>query len=152
MKILILANCTVQDITSAPGFEALTAKYARESSLDGMPVPVPDLGTYQALEDQGTLTVCAAMDGEDLVGFMAAQIVFAPQYGATLGMTLAYFVDPEFRPYGTGARLADAMCTVLDAKGAVGLMIGAPSESRLAKAAGLMGFKETNRLYFRGFK
>ena len=151
MKATILANCKLQDLTSAPTFGALLQAYARESSLPGLPTPEPNLGAYQALEDEGLLKTAAAYDGDTLVGFISAQLVNAPQYNATVGMTLAFFVEEKHRAYGTARHLIDALSTVLKCYDAKGLVIGAPSESRLAKAANLLGFHETNRLYFKGF-
>ena len=141
--------CTVLDVVDASTYEALIAAYAQESALDDMPAPVPDVAMYYALEANGSLKIVGAFCNGELVGFMACALNYAPQYAAIVGMTMVFFVDQAHRTFGTGARMVEAMKVQAKAHGAVGLMIGAPAESRLAKAAPILGFKETNRLYFK---
>jgi GNAT superfamily N-acetyltransferase len=149
MSEITIQPCTVTDIVEASTYEALIAAYAAESALDEMPAPEPDIAMYHALEASGSLKIVGAFCQGQLVGFIACNMNYAPQYAAIVGLTMVFFVDQAHRTFGTGARMVEAMKHLAKAHGAVGLMIGAPAESRLAKAAPILGFKETNRLYFK---
>lgn len=149
MRDIEIRPCTVIDVVGASTYEALIHAYAAESALDDMPTPEPDVAMYHALEANGSLKVVGAFSQGQLVGFMACNMNYAPQYAAIVGLTMVFFVAHSHRTYGTGARMVEAMKALAKAQGAVGLMIGAPAESRLAKAAPILGFKETNRLYFK---
>lgn len=144
--------CTVLDVVDASTYGALIAAYAQESALDDMPAPQPDVAQYLALEQQNALVVVGAFEGDTLVGFMACALNYAPQYGAFVGMTMVLFVGKAHRKHGTGSRLVALMEDEARKRGAVGIVIGAPSDSRLAKAAPLLGFRETNRLYFKAVR
>lgn len=123
--------------------------YARESALADMPTPLPDLNAYRALENNGSLIIVGAFLDSNLVGFMACHLAYVPQYGAVVGMTLVFFVDPRYRKKGTGAHMLALVEQKAQQANASGLVIGAPADSRLAKAAPMLGFRETNRLYFK---
>lgn len=149
MMPILTQPCHIADLTQAPNFQVLLALYAQESALDELPTPHADLKAYQMLEDQGTLQIVGAWLDDELVGFIGVNLTYAPQYSINLGMTLFFFVLPKYRKHGTGKKLIDSVCKELHKFGAKALLIGAPAESRLAKAAGLLGFRESNRLYLK---
>lgn len=149
MSELTIRPISVSDIRAASNLVELLAEYAQESAINGMPVPMPDWNLYQSLEDTGGLLIFGAYSDTQLVGFMGANLAYAAQYSATLANTMAFFVAASHRKFGTGKRLADRMTEEAFQRGASAVAIGAPSESRLAKAAEVLGFKETNRLYLR---
>lgn len=149
MNDIQIKPISITQIQAASNIDALLDAYAQESALSVMPEPLPDWDGYTAMEDSGGLIVHGAYAGDTLVGFMVIMMCYAAQYSASIGNTMAIFVLPEYRKFGTGKKLVDSVAEAAFSHGMAALAIGAPSESRLAKAAESMGFKETNRIYLR---
>ncbi len=140
---------SIPQLQTADNINALLDAYVQESALSVMPEPIPDWESYTSIEESGGLIVHGVYEEDILVGFMVVMLCYAAQYSATIGNTMALFVLPEYRKFGTGKKLVDSVAEAASRRGATALAIGAPSESRLAKAAESMGFKETNRIYLR---
>ena len=149
MSEITIKLVSVNDVQTADNIDLLLDEYAQESALDGMPSPVPDWRVYRIAEEAGCLFSFGAYADDKLVGFIGVQMTYAAQYSAHIGSTMAFFVDSNYRKFGTGKYLVDHASDELSKRGAAAIAIGAPSESRLAKAAQSLGFKETNRLYMR---
>lgn len=140
---------SIAQIQAASNIDALLDAYAQESALSVMPEPMPDWDSYAAREKSGGIIAHGAYVDDTLVGFMVIMMCYAAQYSAWIGNTMALFVMPEYRKFGTGKKLVDSMAEAAFTHNMVALALGAPSNSRLAKAAELMGFVETNRVYLR---
>jgi len=149
MNDILIKPISITQIQAASNIDALLDAYAQESALSVMPEPLPDWDGYAAMEESGGIIAHGVYAGDTLVGFMVIMMCYAAQYSASIGNTMAIFVLPEYRKFGTGKKLVDSVAEAAFSHGMAALAIGAPSESRLAKAAESMGFKETNRIYLR---
>jgi GNAT superfamily N-acetyltransferase len=144
---------TVDEFFAHPDAAALLDEYAAESSIVGMPTPQPARPLYETLEASGAMHVLAAFDGDAMLGFLALLVSLNPHYNAVIGVTESYFVAREHRKSGAGLRLLHAAERLADERGAVGLLISAPAGGRLAEVLDGYGeYRETNRVFFRGFK
>lgn len=149
MSLIQIKPTSVAQIQAASNIDVLLEAYAQESALSVMPEPMPDWDSYVAMEESGGIIAHGAYVDDALVGFMVIMMCYAAQYSASIGNTMAIFVLPEYRKFGTGKKLVDSVADAAFTHGMAALAIGAPSDSRLAKAAESMGFKETNRVYLR---
>lgn len=149
MSLPQIKHISVAKIQAASNIGELLDAYAQESALAVMPEPMLDWDIYEALEESGGIIAHGAYVDDTLVGFMVIMMCYAAQYSADIGNTMLLFVLPEHRRFGTGKKLVDSVAEAAFTHGMAALAIGAPSDSRLAKAAESMGFKETNRVYLR---
>jgi GNAT superfamily N-acetyltransferase len=144
-------NLAIRPITTAEIFDAahLIAEYAVESSIDGMPAPAPNREIYTTLESAGVLHARGAFLAEALVGFILLVVTTNPHYGVPLAVTESYFVASEYRKTGAGLALLHAAEGLAKELGAVGILVSAPSNGRLADVLPRTGYAETNRVFFR---
>jgi GNAT superfamily N-acetyltransferase len=145
MSEITIQLCTVTDIFSASTIDTLVAAYSQESAIQGMPAPRPNIDLYLAMESAGLLTFFGAYTDDDvLVGVLALTVSPVPQYGVDMGSIILFYVDEKHRKHGTGTRLVEHAERVAREKGALVLLMGAPTQGRLAKAAPMMGFKASH--------
>lgn len=140
---------TFNDLESNPKFKELCDEYAAESSIDDMPQIDPHLPMYRQLEAAGVLHAFGAFSGDELVGFLLMLISPVPHYSAVVANTESFFVRDGHRKGGTGVRLLKMAEEHAKNLGAVGVFVSAPSGGRLSRAMPLLGFHETNRVFFR---
>jgi GNAT superfamily N-acetyltransferase len=140
------------DMIADTDFPALMREYAAESSIDGMPPPAMHVDTYLALEAAGHIHVFCAYRGGHLVGFLAMLVSLLPHYSALAATTESWFVSAAARKGGTGKRLMDAAEAKARELGAVGFLISAPTGGSLERAAPMLGYRETNRVYFKALQ
>ena len=148
--MLVIRPCSVAEFFSAPNADALLTEYAQESSLFGLPSPQPDAERYEVLERTGMMTTLAAYLDDVLVGFLVMIVTVNPHYNARLAVTESYFVASEHRSTGAGLRLLREAEDVARAQGAVGFFVSAPNNGRLTNVMPRVGYRETNRVFFRG--
>lgn len=145
-------QCTFDELASAAGFDALCAEYAAESGrMAEFGEPRVDANAYRAMEAAGVAQCIGVWDGEDLAGFGVVTLTVLPHYSKLIGCLISFFVAPGARKGGTGTRIRELAEDIAKARGALGLMISAPSESRLDVILPRSGYRATNRVYFKGF-
>lgn len=151
MQSITIRPCTVDDILAAPNLGALVAEYAVECAIDGLGEPYPRWDTYYKLEAAGVLRIIGAFEDDDdnLVGFICLLVTEIPHYSTIVATTESFFVADRARKGGAGLKLlreAERVCADL---GAVGFLVSAPANGRLAKIMPRIGFRESNRVFFR---
>lgn len=147
-----IRHFTVDQFFAHPDAAGLLAEYASEAAIAGLPAPQPARETYEAVERSGALCVLVATEGEQMLGFLALVVSPNPHYGILLGVTESYFVSKQYRALGAGLHLLHAAERVAQEVGAKGLLVSAPSEGRLVQVLERnKAYRETNRVFFRGF-
>lgn len=150
MKKIDIRCCSFHDLESAKNFQDLTAEYAQESGLDGLPPPTAHLETYRGMEAAGVLHVLCAYCGEDIVGFVLMVTAVIPHYGVRIATTESFFVASAHRKSGAGLQLLAAAEQLAKDRGAFGLFVSAPIDGRLADVLDARkDYRETNRVFFR---
>lgn len=146
---LTISRATVDEINSSPNLAMLLGEYAAESANTGIGPASPQIDTYRKMEEFGFLRAfVACVDGE-LIGFMFLLLSVLPHFGRKVGVTESYFVAAEHRKSGAGLRLLRAAEEVAQAEGAVGLLLSAPAGGVLERVAPGVGYRETNRVFFK---
>lgn len=149
LAAIAIRRCTVQEILDCPD---LLGEYADESAIDGMPRPCPDAPMYQALEANGKIVALGAFDEDRLVGFLVMLTVTLPHYSEKVATAESFFVSAAYRRAGVGDRLLDEAKRFAKEMGAVGLLISAPINGKLAAVLERKkSFTETNRVFFTRF-
>ncbi len=148
----VVRECSFAELSGAPNFGVLTAAYAAECALAGLPEPRAHIDLYLKLEAMGVMhTFCAYLDDE-LIGFAIALVSVIPHYSEIVATMESWFVAAEHRKSGAGMLLQRAVEDVAREKGALGLLISAPMHSQLANVmTARAAYRETNRVFFRAF-
>ena len=149
MPTISIRPSSICEISSAPNFDSVCEEYARESAVPGMPVVKVRLDMYEAMEKAGNLYTVGAFDGENLAGFVVASIQMAPNYGALVAATNAFFVSAAHRKSGAGLRLLSNVEEMAAKSGALGILVGCPKDGPLAKVLAKKNYADVNRLFFR---
>ena len=119
------------EMNKMPGFLEMVERYADESAIPGMPRPNRQNQMYLQMEQAGLIHWAGAFVGVQLVGFVSLLVSVLPHYGATVGTTESFFVDPEYRKTGAGKMLLREAEKIAASLGAVALLVSAPSGGRL---------------------
>jgi hypothetical protein len=144
--------CTFDELASAAGFDALCAEYAAESGrMSELGEPRVDGNAYRAMEAAGLAQCIGVWNGADLVGFGVVTLTVLPHYSKLIGCLISFFVASSARQGSAGTRLRLEAERIAQQRGALGLMISAPEESRLDVILPRNGYRATNRVYFKGF-
>lgn len=149
MQSITIRPCTVDDILAAPNLGALVVEYAVECAIDGLGEPHPRWDTYHKFEAAGVLHIVGAFEGSELIGFIVLLVAELPHYSAIVATTESFFVADRARKGGAGLKLLREAERVCAALGAVGFLVSAPANGRLAKIMPRIGFRESNRVFFR---
>ena len=152
MESISIKPCSVADIESAPNVADLLAEYAEESALDALGGANPQWETYRQMEAVGVARVLGAFQREKLVGFLVLLVSIVPHFGKLLASTESFFVAKSARKTGAGLKLLREAENIARDTGAVGFFVSAPMGSRLAKVLPGVGYRETNRMFFRGLQ
>lgn len=146
---MIVANCTVAALVGMPAFPALIEEYGQESAIEGLPPPSARLDIYAALEERGMLHCLWAVEDRELAGFITIVAPTNPHYGKPIAVSESFFVAKRWRPSLAGLKLLVAAEDKARELGVPGLLVTAPMGSRLADLLPKMGFRETNRAFFK---
>ena len=138
-----IRTVTYKELHADPALPGLLDEYGEECALGGLPVTVSE-DIYYKMEEQGLVTVLAAFDDGELLGFVSVLVT-------VVASTESFFVAAKHRHTGAGLRLLRAAEKLAVAKGAVGMLVSAPSGSRLAEVAPRSGYEESNRVFFKRF-
>lgn len=148
--MVIVRKATVDEITSDVNFSSLHAEYAAESAINGLPAPTDKMEMYRQIENTSMFQAFAAYNGGWLVGFAAVLTPIVPHYGIGICVMESLFVGKAYRKKGApGLKLIHAAEEHGRQAGAPGLLISAPSEGVLASVLPHMGYRETNRIFFK---
>lgn len=146
LAAIAIRRCTVQEILDCPD---LLGEYADESAIDGMPRPRPDAPAYRMMEANGKVVSFGAFDADRLIGFLVMLAVTLPHYSEKVTTAESFFVSAAYRRAGAGDRLLDEAKRLAKEMGAMGLLISAPSNGKLAAVLERKkSFTETNRVFF----
>lgn len=141
---------TFEDITAEPEFNALAAEYADECAIAGLPRPNYNRDIYQLLEAQGFMYPLGVYEQDKLIGFAAVLVVLNPHYSQKLANTESFFIGQAHRKTGAGLALKRKIEEVARETGAIGLLICAPTNSKLAAVMEKnKHYHETNRVFFK---
>lgn len=149
MEPIIIRRCTVADMADAPNIADLLAEYGAESAIEELGPPAAQLDTYRQMEAVGALHLLGAFDGDALVGFLVMIVSVLPHYGACIASTESFFVARAARKSGAGLKLLHEAEQLAKSLGAAGFFVSAPMSSRLEKILPGVGYRETNRVFFR---
>lgn len=137
------------DLETAPTFPALLKEYAAECAIPGLPPPKANLETYRDLEAKGLLHVLAAVEADELVGFLILLVPVLPHYSVGVAVSESFFVAKAHRGTGAGLALLRAAEQRAKAVGSPGLLVSAPFQGDLFKVLPRVGYAETNRVFFK---
>lgn len=148
----VIRECTFDDLAGSAGFDALCAEYAAESGrMPEFGEPKVDGDAFRAMEAAGMAHCLGVWYGDELAGFGVVTLSVLPHYSKRIGCLISFYVAPIARSGSAGTRLREAAERMAHEHGAVGLMISAPTESRLDVILPRNGYRATNRLFFKGF-
>jgi histone acetyltransferase (RNA polymerase elongator complex component) len=149
--MIAIKPITCDDMEHSPRLGELIAEYSAESNIPelakhqtGVRVDI-----YRALEAAGVARMLGAYDDDELVGFLLMIVSDLPHYGVRAATTESYFVQAVHRSGGAGLKLLHEAERIAQEAGAVGLLVSAPTGSRLDQVLPHVGYKRTNEVYFR---
>lgn len=151
--IATVRRISVAEAFADHAFPALCREYAKEAAIAGLPDPREKLAAYQALEAGGSDVFCVygAFLGEALIGFIALLTPVLPHYGVAVAVAESLFVAGEHRKSGAGMLLVRQAEKRAREVRSPGVLFSAPSGGRLAALLPRIGYRETNRVFFKGF-
>jgi GNAT superfamily N-acetyltransferase len=152
MTEAVVMRVAVADIEASPDLPALLAEYAAESANDEIGPATPQIATYRGMEAAGMMQAFAAVADGQLVGFLFLLTPVLPHFGKKVGVTESYFVAAVHRSTGAGLKLLAAAESAAKEAGAAGILVSAPSGGRLERVMPGIGYRETNRVFFKGLK
>lgn len=146
---VVIRECPADELATASNFDALCTAYAAESGIPELGTANVDIPMYRSMEAVGMGCCIGAWDGNELVGFGVLTLSVLPHFSKRIGCLISFFVASGARKGGTGTRIRHLAEAIATERGAVGMMISAPSESRLDVILPRIGYRATNRLYFK---
>tara|TARA_R110000803_G_scaffold209742_1_gene279947 strand:+ start:57 stop:515 length:459 start_codon:yes stop_codon:yes gene_type:complete len=151
----MISNYTIKELFSECNFMPLVNEYADECAADGVPVARDVkyfVDTYLQLESAGILHALAAKSDDGLLmGFVMVLVTTLPKHTHTTGTCESFFVGKEFRNTGAGLRLLSGAESVAKEHGAVGMLVNAPVDGKLAHVLEHTSYKPSTISYYRGF-
>lgn len=149
MDPVFVTPCTVAEFEALPNADALLAEYARESALADLGPACPQWDTYRRMEAAGVVRMLVARRAGEVVGLLVLILSAVPHFGRLIASTESYFVASAARKSGAGLLLLREAERIAREAGAVGFFVSAPVGGRLAQVLPGVGYRETNRLFFR---
>ena len=148
---LVIRRCDVEEILKASNIIELLEEYAVESAISGLPKPAHKAELYRQFTAADIMECFAAFLDDLLIGFITVLSPVMPHYSIPVSVTESFFVAKEHRKTGAGLKLLHFVEKCMQEKGAQGLLVSAPYGGSLAEVLPKIGYKETNRVFFRGF-
>lgn len=152
MTDLTITQESLAEIEASPEIHALLDEYAAESANDEIGPACPQVEIYRAMEAAGLFRAFAARVDGQLVGFMFLLLPVLPHFGKLVGVSESYFVSAEHRKTGAGLQLLHAAEAVAREAGAAGMLVSAPTGGILERVMPGVGYRETNRVFFKGLQ
>lgn len=144
---MIVQDSSVAEVLGAENFLELSAEYAAESAIEGLPPPVAKFDQYAVLEAAGILHFLSATIDGRVVGFISVLVGPSPRYAAPVAMSESFFVAKAHRNTGAGLKLLAAAETKAQALGSGVLMVSAPYAGDLFQVLPRRGYKESSRVF-----
>lgn len=148
-KVVVVRKCTVAEIEDNINFSALAREYSDECAIAGLPHPDEKIAAYRSIEKSGAFHIYGAFLANRLVGFVAVLTPIIPHYGVAIAVTESLFVAKDHRKRGAGIKLLRAAENHAREAGSPGILVSAPSGGQLMKVLPHLGYRETNRAFFR---
>jgi GNAT superfamily N-acetyltransferase len=148
-KGIFIKDSSVTEVESARCFRKLAVEYAAESAIAGLPPPNAKREAYLRLEQSGVLHMISATKDGQLIGLIAVLMAVLPHYGVPVAVSESFFVAKAHRKTGAGLKLLRAAEDKARALGSPGLLVSAPFEGDLFQVLPRIGYRETNRVFFR---
>lgn len=145
---------SVAEVFDSGMFVALCDEYRAESLRNpNLMGSLPDRDGYTRMVEIGLLRPLGVFDAGELVGMCAVMVTPVLHFGGkVIASTETLFVAKAHRAGGVGLRLIRAAeQAALDA-GAAGLYVTAPVGGSLERLMPRVGYRETNRVFYRGLK
>jgi GNAT superfamily N-acetyltransferase len=152
IPICEVRKVTVAEVAFAPNLPALLDAYAAEAKNKDLPPHRPNMAAYEQMERIGLLHAFGAYNGDDLVGLLTMLVTVIPHYDARMATVESFYVADDYRKGGTGQRLLDAAEAYAKLEGVLSFFVSAPIGGRLAQALPMLGYRETNRVFFRSLR
>ena len=149
MESISIRDCSVADIEAAPNLPELLSEYGAEAAIDGLGQPEAQLDTYHLMETLGVLHIVGAFKGDTLIGFLIMVVSTLPHYGVRIASTESFFVASAYRKTGAGLKLLHAAEDLAADMNASGFFVSAGIRSRLEQIMPAIGYRETNRIFFK---
>lgn len=149
----IIRPITADEAFDSPVFADLCDEYREECLRNpNMLGALPDREGYERLIAAGVLYPLGAFVGDELVGLCSVMITPVLHFGGKIiATTETLFVGKAHRAFGSGLKLLRAAEDLARAAGAGGLYVTAPVGGRLERLMPHVGYRETNRIFFRGW-
>lgn len=148
--MVVVRQCSVQELCEMPAFFALLELYASESGMAGMPAPKADIAAYARMESAGFLKILGAFADDVLVGFINVLVTVLPHYSAPVATVESLFVEPSSRKLGAARELLGAAEALAKQMSAVGILVTAALGARLHLVLErTAGYRESHRVFFK---
>lgn len=147
---MVIKECDVAVLTAASNFAELAKEYADECANKDLPEPSAKLDTYAFLQSQGGLHLWCAFLGEELIGYISVIVPVMPHYSAVVAFSESFFVAKKHRKTGAGLKLLRTAEEHAKQAGSQGLLVSAPFGGDLAEVLPNVGYREANRVFFKG--
>ena len=144
--MVTIKPCSTAEILN---HSALIDKYADECAIGGMPRPNPSKQMYEQLEHSGMIHCFGAYKDDNMIGFATVLVNVLPHYSRVTAITESLFVAGEHRKSMAGIKLINAVVKQARRMQAVGILISAPADGKLAKLMERMQLKKTNEVFFK---
>lgn len=132
-----------------PNIHDILEEYASESSIAGMPAVAVKVEMYKHLEVAGAIHVVGAFLDDAIIGFITVLSPILPHYSALASVAESFFVAKIHRNTGAGLKLLKEAEIYAKNIGSCGLLVSAPIGGDLAEVLPRVGYRETNRVFFR---
>lgn len=149
--MITVRKCTVSELERCGNFLSLLAEYADESAMAGLPPPGAQMESYRLIERSGIFHSYGAFDGDLLVGFVALLTPILPHYGVSIAVAESLFAAKSHRRRGTGLKLIRAAERHARDVGCPAILFSAPVGGALADVLPKMEYRETSRVFMKGF-
>lgn len=149
MTQITVRYCFGSELLAAPNRDELLDEYASEAAIDGMPSPQVHDELYKVLEASGALKLIGAFVDDVMIGFIVVLNHVLPHYGVRMAVSESFFVAKAHRKGGAGLMLLREAERHAIEVGAPGLLVSAPTGGRLAALLPNIGYRETNRVFFK---
>ncbi len=114
-----------------------------------MPPAIANAEMYMNLEKAGSLHTIGAFLNDAAIGFITVLLSVIPHYSTLLAITESFFVAKAHRNTGAGLKLLRAAEDCAKEHKSPGLLVTAPFEGDLFRVLPRLGYRETNRVFFR---
>ena len=144
-----IIDISVDTIKNNPNGVAMLAAYSEETRNKDLPMHDPDWSLYEKMEAAGMIKLFGAFSEAKFVGFIVVLMSPLLHYSKQVATVESFYVEPEFRSYGTGKKLLRKAEDYARSLGSPVLYVTAPRDGRLEAALPSFGYKPTNTLFCR---